>query len=41
MAFVAEGSLDMFLEYGIHCWDIAAGALLVQEAGGVAYDPPG
>lgn len=31
---VAEGSFDVYLEWGIHAWDIAAGVLLVQEAGG-------
>ena len=24
---------------GIHCWDMAAGALIVSEAGGVVLDP--
>ena len=26
---------------GIHCWDMAAGALIVSEAGGVVMDPSG
>lgn len=26
---------------GIHCWDMAAGALIVLEAGGVVLDPSG
>ena len=26
---------------GIHCWDMAAGALIVSEAGGVVLDPSG
>lgn len=33
--FVARGSLDFFWEAGIHCWDIAAGMLIVQESGGL------
>lgn len=33
-AYVAAGNIDAFYEYGIHAWDMAAGALLVEEAGG-------
>ena len=29
------------LTLGIHCWDMAAGALIVSEAGGVVMDPSG
>lgn len=35
LAMVAAGSLDVFLEYRLSPWDIAAGSLLVTEAGGV------
>lgn len=41
MAFVACGRLDGFWEYGLKPWDIAAGALLVQEAGGIVGEPNG
>jgi myo-inositol-1(or 4)-monophosphatase len=34
LAFVAAGRLDFFWEFGLKPWDMAAGALLVQEAGG-------
>lgn len=34
LAYVACGRLDGYWEYGIHSWDIAAGALIVEEAGG-------
>ncbi|MCX7848532.1 MAG: inositol monophosphatase [bacterium] len=34
LAFVAAGRLDAYLESEISIWDIAAGALLVEEAGG-------
>ncbi|MFH0758041.1 MAG: inositol monophosphatase family protein [Bacteroidota bacterium] len=34
MAYVACGRYDGFYEYGLHAWDIAAGLLLVKEAGG-------
>lgn len=41
LVYVAEGAVDAFLEYGIHCWDIAAAALIVLESGGVLIDPTG
>lgn len=34
MAFVASGRLDGYFEIGLKPWDVAAGALLVTEAGG-------
>ena len=41
LADVATGRLDGFWEYGLNVWDMAAGVLLVQEAGGLAGDPRG
>ena len=41
LAHVACGRLDGFWEFGLKSWDIAAGALLVQEAGGLVGDPGG
>jgi len=35
LAYVAAGRLDGFWEWGLHPWDIAAGILLVREAGGI------
>lgn len=35
LAYVACGRLDAFWEMGLSAWDMAAGALLVQEAGGL------
>lgn len=35
LAYVACGRLDGFWEYGLKTWDMAAGALLVKEAGGI------
>ncbi len=35
LAYVAAGRFDGFFEFGLKPWDIAAGALLVEEAGGV------
>lgn len=37
IAWVAAGSADIFFHSGIHCWDMAAGVLLVREAGGSVY----
>ena len=34
LAFVARGRFDAFWEYDLKAWDVAAGALLVREAGG-------
>jgi myo-inositol-1(or 4)-monophosphatase len=34
LAYVAAGRFDGFFEFGLKPWDIAAGALLVTEAGG-------
>ncbi len=36
LAYVAAGRLDAYWETGLCSWDIAAGVLLVQEAGGIA-----
>ena len=36
LAYVAAGRLDLFYEQGLHPWDVAAGQLLVEEAGGLA-----
>ena len=40
MAWVAAGRLDGYFELGIQAWDVAAGELLVREAGGTvtAFD---
>jgi len=35
LAYVAAGRYDGFWERGLHVWDIAAGVLLVKEAGGL------
>jgi len=41
LAYVAAGRLDAFWELGLSPWDVAAGSLLVQEAGGLVGDPQG
>jgi myo-inositol-1(or 4)-monophosphatase len=41
LAYVACGRLDAFWELGLAPWDMAAGALLIQEAGGLIADMTG
>jgi myo-inositol-1(or 4)-monophosphatase len=41
LAYVAAGRLDGFWEFGLSPWDMAAGALLVTEAGGLVGDLAG
>jgi myo-inositol-1(or 4)-monophosphatase len=41
LAYVAAGRLDAFWEMGLSRWDMAAGALLIQEAGGMVADLQG
>jgi myo-inositol-1(or 4)-monophosphatase len=38
LAYVAAGRFDCFYEYGLNAWDVAAGSLLVEEAGGMVCD---
>ena len=41
LAFVAAGRFDGFWEHGLQPWDIAAGIVLLKEAGGVITDMQG
>ncbi len=36
--YVASGRLDAYMQGAINCWDVAAGSLLVEEAGGLVTD---
>jgi myo-inositol-1(or 4)-monophosphatase len=38
LAYVACGRLEGFYEYGLKPWDVAAGAFIVQQAGGCVSD---
>ena len=38
LAYVACGRFDGFFEHALHPWDVAAGVILVKEAGGVISD---
>ncbi|MCL4121603.1 UNVERIFIED_CONTAM: hypothetical protein GTU68_015115, partial [Idotea baltica] len=41
MSYVALGGIEAYYEIGIHAWDMAAGALIVTEAGGYVCDVNG
>jgi myo-inositol-1(or 4)-monophosphatase len=41
LAWVAAGRYDGYWELGVNRWDIAAGLVLVREAGGIVTDPAG
>ncbi|GAB0086935.1 Inositol-1-monophosphatase [Sergentomyia squamirostris] len=41
LAYVARGILDCYQVVGIYPWDLAAGAIIVEEAGGVISHPDG
>ena len=38
LAYVASGRLDGFFQNKINIWDVAAGSLMVKEAGGIVND---
>jgi myo-inositol-1(or 4)-monophosphatase len=38
LCFVAAGRIEAFWEYGLNIWDVAAGSLIVEEAGGNACE---
>ncbi len=38
LSYVAAGRFDSFFEIGLNSWDVAAGSLLVEEAGGIVSD---
>ena len=38
LAYVACGRFEAYYEYGLQSWDVAAGALIVKEAGGQVAD---
>ena len=41
MCAVAAGYADAYYEFGPHCWDFAAGEVIVKEAGGTVVDTEG
>ena len=41
IAMVGAGQADAWFHHGVHCWDMAAGAVIVKEAGGAVISPDG
>ena len=41
LAWLAAGRYDAFWEFGLKAWDVAAGSLLISEAGGRVSDLAG
>lgn len=41
MCLVASGCVEAYYEIGMHVWDLAAGSLIISEAGGVVLDVEG
>lgn len=41
LAYVAAGRLSGYYEVGLNAWDVAAGALIVKESGGIVTDTTG
>ena len=40
LVYVATGRMDAYVEYGLRLWDIAAGGLIVECAGGDFWNEP-
>jgi myo-inositol-1(or 4)-monophosphatase len=38
LAYVAAGRFDGFYEHALHSWDVAAGGLIIKQAGGIVTD---
>jgi myo-inositol-1(or 4)-monophosphatase len=38
ISYVAAGRFDAFYEHALHAWDVAAGAFILQQAGGIVTD---
>ena len=38
LAYLAAGRFDAFFERGLHAWDVAAGVLILKQAGGFVSD---
>lgn len=41
LCYIAMGSIDICSFVELKCWDVAAGILIVQEAGGIVLDSNG
>lgn len=41
LCYLAMGAVDICSMKGLKCWDVAAGILIIQEAGGIVLDSEG
>ncbi|CAH2284756.1 Inositol monophosphatase 2 [Pelobates cultripes] len=41
LCHIAAGAADAYYQYGLHCWDLAAATVIIQEAGGYVIDTTG
>ncbi|KAK7868561.1 hypothetical protein R5R35_009458 [Gryllus longicercus] len=41
LCYVANGSIDAYVQDGLYCWDVAAGSIIVKEAGGIVLNSNG
>ena len=41
LCYLAAGRFDAYWSFGTHMWDVAAGVLLIREAGGIVTAPDG
>ncbi|XP_029548785.1 inositol monophosphatase 2-like [Salmo trutta] len=41
LCLIATEAAEAYDQYGLHCWDIAAAAVVIREAGGVVIDTTG
>ncbi|KAI7792870.1 inositol monophosphatase 2 [Triplophysa rosa] len=41
LCHIAGGAAEAYYQYGLHCWDIAAAAVIIREAGGCVIDTTG
>ncbi|XP_026094028.1 inositol monophosphatase 2 [Carassius auratus] len=41
LSHIASGAAEAYYQYGLHCWDIAAAAVIIREAGGHVMDTTG
>ncbi|KAM5222016.1 inositol monophosphatase 2 [Ctenodactylus gundi] len=41
LCHLASGAADAYYQFGLHCWDLAAATVIIQEAGGTVMDTSG
>lgn len=41
MCYVAMGAIEAYHVEGVEAWDVAAGKLIIEEAGGIVIDTTG